>query len=133
MHNFINTTRGSVVVMGRKTFELCRRPLIGRSVCVLTNDANKSYTDALVFTSLESLTKHLIAYTKIYIAGGAEVYKLFEGVYTGFILTQLNDNTKGDIKLPFNPLNSINVGGWSYCMHTNITHGKIYQLRREEL
>ena len=130
MQHFVRTTKGSVVIIGRKTFESCRRPMLGRSVCVLTRDPVKCYPDALVFNNAEQLVKHIVGFSHVYIAGGAEIYGVFEGVYSGFLLTTLDDATKGDIKLPFNLWRGVTDGEWKYEHSILISHGKINQLTK---
>lgn len=127
MQQFVSVTKGTTIVMGRTTFESCRRPLTGRSVCVLTKDTTKAYKDAQTFTELQELVNHIISYNHIYVAGGAEIYKLFEDVYTGFSLTELEDHTKGDIRLPIDILHGLKIGTWRYDNGQNIKHGRINQ------
>ena len=106
MRYFVNTTRGHVVVMGRKTFESCKRPLLGRNVCVLSRNPIKIYPDAIVLSPAQ-LVKHMISFEQVYIAGGAEVYKIFDDVYSEFVLTHIPKDTVGDVLMPIDFLH-----GW---------------------
>lgn len=127
MQEFVRVSKGTVLVMGRTTFESCRRPLLGRSVCVLTSNKEKAYRDAQTFTELQQLVAHIVGYQHVYIAGGAEIYKLFEDVYTGFSLTELYDKTKGDVRLPIDIPTGLKIGTWRYDNGRNIKHGRINQ------
>lgn len=96
MRHFRNFTLGLPVVMGRKTFESCHRPLYGRSMCVLTSQVGLTYTDAQVFNDLEELTKHLLGFRAVVVAGGSKVYELFDPVLTGVSATIHDIEIQGD-------------------------------------
>jgi len=100
MRHFRAITRGHVVVMGRKTFESCHRPLYGRSICVLTTNNIKCYPDAQVFNDLGTLLKHLSSYSHVFVAGGAEVYKLMEPYITDMLVTKHETEVAGDTVFP---------------------------------
>jgi len=96
MQHFRAATMGLPVVMGRKTFESCHRPLHGRSMCVLTGLAGLSYTDAQVFDTTAELVKHLLGFKDVVVAGGSSVYELFDPVINGMTVTLHDTEIQGD-------------------------------------
>ena len=69
--------------MGRKTLESLpkQKPLPGRTNLVLTRDADYRCDDAIVLHSAEEvfhwLREHRIPPEKVFVSGGAEIYRLF--------------------------------------------------------
>lgn len=93
MQFFKNTTKGSAVVMGRKTWEtLPKRKLDGRLNIVLTRQELTSQDPDLVFVStVDAAVRYATAsvteavayaesrgYEDCYVIGGAETYQLFQ-------------------------------------------------------
>jgi len=81
MKFFRETTKDSVVIMGRKTLESFPggKPLKNRVNIVLTG--NKDYdTEAVVCTSKEAVIEEAGKYSdkNIFVIGGASIYELFE-------------------------------------------------------
>ena len=72
--HFKETTMGSAVVMGRKTWESIGRPLPGRTNVVLTRDAGYVAKGAFVKTSLEQALRFLSREKRVFIIGGAALY-----------------------------------------------------------
>ena len=80
MKFFRETTKGHVVVMGRKTLESFPNglPLKNRTNIVLTSDKSYNAHGAIVASSAEELKQELIKYDSddIYVIGGASIYNL---------------------------------------------------------
>ncbi|MCX8079722.1 MAG: dihydrofolate reductase [Bacteroidia bacterium] len=73
---FKNTTFGHMVLMGRKTFESIGKPLPGRENVVLTRSGFKA-EGITVIQDVDAFFAQTKTEKKIFIIGGAEVYKLF--------------------------------------------------------
>lgn len=98
MKFFRETTKGSTVVMGRKTWDsLPKKPLPDRVNCVLSRTM-KSAEGAQVFASVEDLlnfTKN--ANGKVFVIGGAEVYKELLPHCDEAYITRIYENFYGDV------------------------------------
>ena len=70
---FKKTTLGHPVLMGRKTFESIGRPLPKRRNIVLTRDRSWNHPGVEVIHSPVEITN---ADEKIFVIGGAEIYKV---------------------------------------------------------
>jgi dihydrofolate reductase len=97
---FKKTTIGFPMIMGRKTFESFSSPLPGRRHIVLSR--NKDYTPGKV-ESAESLEKAIAmcdSVKKVFIIGGAEVFKQALAITTKILLTVLEREVEGDVSFP---------------------------------
>lgn len=81
LKRFKEATMGNVVIMGRKTFESLPGPLEGRHVIVITsNDISTAAVGSAQTSRADSLERgiehaHTLPGEKIFIAGGAQVYR----------------------------------------------------------
>lgn len=75
MKHFRETTAGSTVVMGRKTYEsFPKRPLPDRENCVISRSVS-AFEGAKVFGSVESFLEYAPTVSgEIYVIGGGEIY-----------------------------------------------------------
>ena len=89
---FKNTTRGSQIVVGRKTWESIPNSLPGRDVFVLTKNPELIDTSDRVraYTSVFDVIQNLDPTRQTYVIGGAEVYGQFMP-YASFMLITLID------------------------------------------
>ncbi len=97
---FKKTTMGFPMIMGRKTFESFPAPLPGRRHIVLSR--NKEYTPGMA-ESAESLKKAITMcdpVEKVFIIGGAEVFKQALPITTKILLTILEREAEGDVSFP---------------------------------
>lgn len=101
MQFFKNTTKGHVVIMGRKNYDSIPekyRPLPGRTNVVLSRQANFEAEGCLVFDSLAKCLQNLELQDgqKAFIIGGAQIYALAleSGLVNEIFLTHI-DNTYG--------------------------------------
>lgn len=81
MQFFKETTKGQIVVMGRKNFNSIPekfRPLPGRQNVILTHNKSFQAEDCLVFHSLDECFSHFKNEDSrtLFIIGGGEVYRL---------------------------------------------------------
>lgn len=103
LKHFKKTTAGHHVIMGRKTFESLKKPLPGRTHIVVTTNLHYKVPDGhLVVHSLEEglkigSNKEL---DKIFILGGAEIYKLALPFSQEMIITEIDTKPKADTFFP---------------------------------
>jgi len=90
LKNFKQITLNSTIVMGRKTWEsLPFKPLPKRRNIVFSkNDINGIETYNNINTCLQTLRKEAI--TKIFVIGGASIYKIFYEFATHLHITSVN-------------------------------------------
>jgi dihydrofolate reductase len=97
--HFKNRTRGHAVVMGRGVFEeLNEKPLPGRRNVVLTRSSSYEHVD--VCRSRDEVLALLCGENKIYIIGGAEIYRLFYPICDRLEMTHIHNNYQGDTFFP---------------------------------
>lgn len=97
MRHFRRTTRGQVVVMGRKTYEAIGGPLKGRTNIVLTRDPGFAAPGCEVRHSAAEL---LTDERKLFVIGGAELYRQFLPHADEMILTRIDHDFEGDTYFP---------------------------------
>ena len=99
---FKNTTWGSVVIMGRETFESVNKPLPGRINIVITKQPNWNAENVTTAASLEdALLKATETNCKeIYIIGGGEIYKQSLSIADKVYLTRVHTQIDGDTFFP---------------------------------
>jgi dihydrofolate reductase len=102
--HFKDTTMGSAIIMGRKTFETLGKPLKGRENIIVTrNEDFRSKFDGLkIFHSLTESIDYCKQkdYEKIFIIGGGEIYKQAIPKADELILSHLKFEAEGEIKFP---------------------------------
>ena len=100
MEHFKKLTLGWPCVMGRKTWEsLPKRPLPGRPNIVISRSLS-DLTGAAVFPSLQEAVLNCTQYEKVFICGGASVYKEALGLANRIELTVIHQNYEGDAFFP---------------------------------
>jgi len=102
MEHFKKLTLGWPCVMGRKTWEsLPKRPLPGRPNIVISRSLSADAApEASVFPSLQEAVQHCTGYEKVFICGGASVYKEALGLANKIELTVIHQNYEGDAFFP---------------------------------
>ena len=107
---FSKLTKGSIIVMGRKTFEsLPNGPLKNRLHLVLTNSSEnndwKTANTNVIFVNLENINSVISYYRKdkqkIFIIGGSEIYKLFMTQCKKLHITIIDEIIEGDSYFPY--------------------------------
>ena len=93
---FKKTTLGHPILMGRKTFESIGRPLPKRRNIVLTRDHSWSYPGVDVIHSPEEIPQ---TDGKIFVIGGAEIYKVLSGRIDVWLVSHVHANHEGDTHL----------------------------------
>ena len=103
LRRFKRLTMGSILIMGRKTFESLPGLLPGRRHIVLTRDLAWSAEDAESARSVEEAIA-LAGNAPISVIGGAAIFALFEPRADAVELTEVHCATDGDTTLPaFDP------------------------------
>lgn len=102
MSHFLRTTKGGVVVMGRKTFESLRSPLKGRENWVLSRTMPAFTKGFWLFREVESVLKWAEAseIKQLFIIGGSEIYKAFMPYATELIITYIVGDYQCDTFFP---------------------------------
>ena len=102
MKFFKNTTWGTTVVMGRKTYESVDKPLPGRVNIVITRQENWSRENVVVVKDLtEALQKAKETNCKeIFIIGGGEIYKQSMKLANRIYMTRVHAVLEGDTFFP---------------------------------
>ena len=95
LKRFKSLTMGSVMVMGRKTFESLPGILPGRRHVVLTRDERWHADGAQVGRDVEEAL-HLAAGQRISVIGGAEIFRLFLPLANKIELTEVLEDVDGD-------------------------------------
>ena len=109
MKHFKETTMGHPVIMGRRTLESIKRPLEGRENIVLTRNGEFINPGIITCHSLEEAFDLTSDYEKVFIIGGARVYKeaLEKDLVDQMELTWVHRVVPGDSYFP-----EINWDGW---------------------
>ncbi|MCL2128129.1 MAG: dihydrofolate reductase [Treponema sp.] len=102
MERFRELTLGWPCVMGRKTWEsLPKRPLPGRLNIVISRTlTEKEAPGAEVLPSLEDAVRRCACYRKIFICGGASVYREALPLATQMEITLIHRRFEGDAFFP---------------------------------
>jgi len=106
LRHFKETTLGSPVVMGRRTFESIHdrlgEPLPGRTNVVLTT-RDRQFPDGVVRAdSIDSAVgaARRTGSESLYVVGGASVYGQFLPLADRLVLTEIHDRVEGDTYFP---------------------------------
>ncbi|HEY0754804.1 MAG TPA: dihydrofolate reductase [Ktedonobacteraceae bacterium] len=99
---FQQTTRGHIVVMGRKTFaSIANKPLPQRRNIVLTSSSTFPHAGVEVFHSVEGvLALDTAENEEIFIIGGQHIYELFLDVAKRLYITEIELTVEGDTFFP---------------------------------
>lgn len=106
MKYFRETTKGKIVIMGRKSWEsIGCKPLPKRLNIVITRDQNYKAEGAVVThsveESLERARAEMAAWdNEVFVLGGAEIYKVAMPYLKRIYLTEIDQEFEGDTKFP---------------------------------
>lgn len=102
LKRFKALTTGNTIIMGRKTFEsLPKGALPNRRNVVLSSNPATECPGAEVFTSLEAALKSCQEEEKVYIIGGASVYRQAMPLADELCLTEVDDTApEADVFFP---------------------------------
>lgn len=99
---FKNFTMGNYVIMGRKTFESIKKPLIGRKNIVLTNNINYLFPGIITVHSLNESIYYCKKKNikKVFIIGGGGIYNQFINIADTLEITVIHNKFQGDTSFP---------------------------------
>ena len=102
MARFKELTAGWPCIMGRKTWEsLPKRPLPGRPNIVISRSLPApDASEAVAFPSLQEAVRHCAKYEKIFICGGASIYREALTIADKIELTLIHKRYEGDVFFP---------------------------------
>ncbi len=104
LKHFKATTMGNPIIMGRKTFESIGKALPGRLNIVITSRPEKfnETDDLLAFVSLDKALEYCREQNspKVFIIGGASLYKEALKFADEMILTKMKFEVEGDTFFP---------------------------------
>ncbi|GCD78334.1 dihydrofolate reductase [Thermaurantimonas aggregans] len=104
LRHFKQLTLGQIVVMGRRTFESIGRPLPKRTNVVITRSPHFQPEGVHVFHSLFEALEAFRKSDRIYIAGGADIYRQALPIADLMELTIVHRMYAGDAYFPeWNP------------------------------
>jgi dihydrofolate reductase len=99
--HFKELTTGFPCLMGRKTWEsLPRRPLPGRVNIIISASMKAAPGGARVFSSLPEAIDFCAAYPKVFICGGASIYREALPYANKMELTVIRGDYRGDAFFP---------------------------------
>jgi dihydrofolate reductase len=122
MAHFKELTSGWPCVMGRKTWESLPRPLPGRLNVVVSGTMREAGPGVKVFPSLAAAIEHCFAYQKIFICGGASIYREALSLADRIELTLIRQNYEGDAFFPeidarWTKINSVDFDTFSFVSY----------------
>ena len=97
---FKATTSGHPILMGRKTWESLGRPLPGRRNLVISRNPDYHAAGAEVFCTPEDALATVPADEKIFVIGGAELYRQMLPMAGSLLLTCIQAEVEGDAVFP---------------------------------
>ena len=111
LRHFKKTTMGWPLIMGRKTFDSIGRPLPGRDNIVLTRDRKLHIPGCIVVHTVDEALAQCRDQEKVFIIGGADIFKLFLPRTDTLIVTALERDVEGDVYFdPIDPNRFREVG-----------------------
>ena len=130
MVHFRELTKGWPCIMGRKTWEsLPRRPLPGRLNVIVSGTMTVDCApaeDVKIFPSLSAAVQHCSTYEKIFICGGASIYREALSLAAKIELTLIHRQYEGDAFFPeidpavWTKTNEVNFDTFSFISYTKM-------------
>jgi dihydrofolate reductase len=102
MRHFRELTTGFPCIMGRKTWEsLPKKPLPGRLNIIISKTLTAGASgETLVFPSLDEALKHCRVHEKVFICGGASLYREALPLAERMEITMIHKTFEGDVFFP---------------------------------
>ncbi len=100
LKHFKETTRGGVVIMGRKTFESLKKPLPNRVNIVVSSSLQGSDGYRVASSLQDAVEKAKSYHTEIFVIGGASIFKEALSVADRLILSWVKKPYEGDVYFP---------------------------------
>lgn len=102
---FKKTTRGNIVIMGRKTVDSLPKGklLPDRETWILTRDKGYQKEGACVFHSIEEVITHIktnnIDENSVFVSGGSMIYEQFLPYCTTAYITKIQEDFNADVHM----------------------------------
>ena len=136
MRHFKDLTTGHPVIMGRRTYDSVGEPLPGRRNIVITRDPELRYEGVEMARDLEQALALAAGDDEIFVAGGAEIYRLALPVADRIYLTVVHAEVDGDTVFPqFNAddwLLTSDVRHEADDRHSHPSSFRVYERRRTD-
>lgn len=102
IQRFKKLTMGHYIIMGRKTFESIKTPLIGRKNIILTKNTNYFYPGIQIMYSLNKSLYHLKKKNieRVFIIGGGQIYNQAINIANILEITMIHQHFTGDTLFP---------------------------------
>jgi len=100
LKKFKKITMGSVILMGRKTFESIGRPLPGRTNIIISRNPEYQQEGCLVFNSVEKALECCHNEKEVFVIGGSALYEMLLPVADRLYLTEIKKEFFGDTFFP---------------------------------
>lgn len=98
--HFRNTTMGSPVVMGRRTWASIGKPLPGRTNIIMTRQRDYTAEGALLVHSQDAALAAAGDAQELFVIGGGEIYVRFLPLAHRVYLTLVDAEVEGDVVFP---------------------------------
>lgn len=118
LKRFKNLTMGHYLVMGRKTYETIRKPLLGRVIVIVTHQKEYSPHDCIVVNSLESaitLAKGNHE-NELFIIGGGKIFTQAINLVDKIYLTNVHADIDADVFFP-----KVDFSQWKLVLKEDIS------------
>lgn len=100
LQHFRKQTSGHTIIMGRKTFESIGKALPNRKNIVITRQKDYSAPGCAVVDSLQRAVSESKHDDKVFIIGGAEIYRQAMDLASHIVLTKIDLSVAGDAAFP---------------------------------
>jgi dihydrofolate reductase len=113
---FKETTMGCPIIMGRKTYESIGRLLPGRRNIIITRNTDYKVLGAEIFTTVEHAIESCKTEDKVFVIGGAEIFKITEKFTDIIYRTLVKEKFEADVYM--DPIDALEFKmTWEEC-HT---------------
>lgn len=100
LRHFRQTTTGHTVIMGRRTWDECGRPLPDRRNIVVTRNPGFRAQGAEIAHSLDDALEMAAKDGRVFVIGGATLYELALPIADRIELTLVHAEIEGDTRFP---------------------------------
>jgi len=102
--HFKETTLGSPIIMGRKSFDSLGKPLPKRENIVISKNRalNYPFNDLKIFNNLDDAFNYCLnkKYEKVFVIGGGQIYSQAINLVDEMIISRLDFEAKGQVYFP---------------------------------
>lgn len=130
---FRTLTTNCPLIMGRKTWESIRSPLLDRLPIVLSRDPNYTAQGVFVANSFENALDIVSHYHHVFVGGGREVYVAAMPYAHSAFITRIHAFVEGDTEFPRGMGHDWILENWhSYPADRNNQYPYTYEIWRRE-